>query len=198
MRRAGQLLADDPVQLLQFLHQIVFRVEAAGGVDEQIIRLARLRGGHSVMRHGRRVRAVSAGDDFHLEFLAPEFDLFDGRSAEGVAGGEQRRFIKIGGEMVGLTGLEEEIQRIFIEKGWKKGDSKAPFLALVVREKDSEKSEIILFTKFSVDKEEVNLALKQSGHGRIIKIAEVRAIDEIPVTGTGKVHYRVLEEKLQS
>ena len=33
MRRAGQLLADDAMQLLQFLHQIVFCVQPARCVD---------------------------------------------------------------------------------------------------------------------------------------------------------------------
>ena len=42
------------------------------------------------MRHGSGVRAVSAGDDFDFEAGAPEFELFDGGGAEGVARGEQR------------------------------------------------------------------------------------------------------------
>lgn len=115
-----------------------------------------------------------------------------------VLAGRASRFVKIGGEMVGLNGLEEEIQKIFVEKGWKKGDAKGPFLAVMVKHKEAEKPEIILLTKFFVDKEEVNLALKQSGHGRIAQISEVKAIDDIPVTATGKVHYSVLEEKIKS
>ena len=93
MRRARQLLADDAMQLLQFLHQIVLGVQASRRVNEQIIRLARLRGGDGIVRHGRRVRAVSAGDDFDFEPLAPQFDLLDGRRAKRVARGEQRGFV---------------------------------------------------------------------------------------------------------
>ena len=54
VRRAGQLLADDAMQLLQFLHQVVLGVQAARRVNEEVIRLARLRGGDGVVRHGRR------------------------------------------------------------------------------------------------------------------------------------------------
>ena len=69
---SGQLFADDPVQLLQFLHQVVFGVQASGGINEQVSRLARLGGGHGVVRDGGRVGAVSAGDDFDLEALRPK------------------------------------------------------------------------------------------------------------------------------
>ena len=73
MRRAGQLLADDAMQFLQFLHQVVLRVQTAGGINKQIIRLARLRGGDSVVRHRRRVRAISTGDDFNFQSRSPKF-----------------------------------------------------------------------------------------------------------------------------
>ena len=89
VRRAGNLLAHDAMQLLQFLHQVVFGVQAARRIDEQIIRLARLRGGDGVMRDGRGVGAVRAGDHCHFEPLAPEFDLLDGGGAKGVAGRQQ-------------------------------------------------------------------------------------------------------------
>ena len=92
MRRAGQLLADDAMQFLQLLHQVVLRVQSSRRVNEQVIRRARLRGGHGVVRDGRRVRAVSAGDDFDLQARAPQFQLLDRRRAKRVARGEQRGF----------------------------------------------------------------------------------------------------------
>jgi hypothetical protein len=44
VRRAGKLLADDAMQLLQFLHQIVLGVQPSRRVNEQVIRLAWLSG----------------------------------------------------------------------------------------------------------------------------------------------------------
>jgi len=70
----------------------VFGVQAARGVNEEVIRLARLRGGDCVVRHGRSVRAIRAGDDFDLKACAPEFELLDGGGAKGVARSEQRGF----------------------------------------------------------------------------------------------------------
>ena len=90
MRRAGQFLVHDAMQLLQFLHEIVLGVEAAGGVDEQVIGFAGLRGGDSVVRDGGGIGAVSAGDHRHVQALAPEFELLDGRGAKRVARGQQR------------------------------------------------------------------------------------------------------------
>ena len=72
VRRARELLADDAMQLVQFLHEIVLGVQAAGGVYEKVIRLARQRGGDGVVRHGRGVGTVGAGDDFDFEARAPE------------------------------------------------------------------------------------------------------------------------------
>lgn len=93
VRRPGQLLADDAMELEQFLHEVVLRVQAARRINEKIIRLACLRGGDSVVRHGGGVRAVRAGDDFDLEACAPKFELFNGGGAKGVARGEQRGFL---------------------------------------------------------------------------------------------------------
>jgi len=92
VRRAGQLLADDAVELVQLLHEVVLGVQAAGGVDEQVIRMAGLRGGDGIVRHGGGIRAIGAGDDLDLEAGAPELELLDGGGAEGVTRGEQHGF----------------------------------------------------------------------------------------------------------
>lgn len=109
--------------------------------------------------------------------------------------GRLKRFIKIGGEMVSLGGLEEELLRLAQEKKWATGHEEGPSLAVSVREKE-DKPQIVLFTTFSISKEDVNAVLKDSGYGRIAKIAEVRTVDQIPLTGAGKTHYRLLDETL--
>lgn len=115
-----------------------------------------------------------------------------------VLSGRISRFMKIGGEMISIGGLEDELLRLAHEKKWvsevKEG---AHPLAVAIDEKESEKPLIILFTTFPVDKEVVNLALRECGYGRLIKIADVRILEQIPVTGTGKIHYRALDEIVQ-
>lgn len=110
--------------------------------------------------------------------------------------GRLKRFVKIGGEMVSLGGLEEELVRLSQEKHWVKEDQDGPQLAIAVREKESEKPLIVLITTLDIDLEKVNQALKDSGYGRIVKISEVKKVKEIPLTGTGKTHYRLLDEML--
>ncbi|MBI2743660.1 MAG: AMP-binding protein [Chlamydiales bacterium] len=110
--------------------------------------------------------------------------------------GRLKRFVKIGGEMVSLGGLEEELLRLARDKSWGTKKGEGPSLAIAVRERESEKPTIVLFATFTIDKETVNGALKEGGFGKLVKIAEVRQLEEIPLTGTGKTHYRLLDEML--
>lgn len=109
--------------------------------------------------------------------------------------GRLKRFVKIGGEMVSLGGLEEELLRLAKEKQWA-SEQEGPPLAVSVREQQTDKPSIILFTTFPISKEDVNTALKDCGFGRLVKIAEVRTLEQIPLTGAGKTHYRLLDETL--
>jgi long-chain-fatty-acid--[acyl-carrier-protein] ligase len=111
-----------------------------------------------------------------------------------VLAGRMKRFVKIGGEMVSLSGLEEELLNIAKERNWSSQDQEGPPLAISVKEKDTDKPIIILFTTFSIGKDDINDILKGHGYGRIVKIGEVRQVDHIPLTGTGKTHYRLLDE----
>lgn len=106
--------------------------------------------------------------------------------------GRLKRFVKIGGEMVSLGALEKELEQCAQEKQWEKGSQEGPQLAITVREKSGEKPLIILFTTFDIDREEVNRVLKEKGFGRLAKISEVKRVVQIPLTGTGKIHYRLL------
>ena len=108
--------------------------------------------------------------------------------------GRLKRFVKIGGEMVSLGGLEEEILRIAYEKCWITAQEEGPALAISAQEKNVDKPIIILFTIFSITKEEINAALKECGVGRIVKIAQINVLEQIPLTGAGKTNYRLLDE----
>lgn len=132
-------------------------------------------------------RWYRSGDRGHI---APDGSL--------VLTGRLKRFAKIGGEMISLGGLEEEILKLALERKWLKElkDTNPP-LAVAVLEKESEKPLIVLFATFAVEKEEINHALRDLGYGRLIKIAEVRRIDQIPVTATGKIQLSALDELLK-
>ncbi len=111
-----------------------------------------------------------------------------------VLSGRLKRFVKIGGEMVSLGGLETELLRLAKEKNWHLSAPDGPTLAVTAREKQSDKPLIVLFTTFDVERDVVNAALQECGFGRIVKIAEVRRLEQIPLTGTGKTHYRLLDD----
>lgn len=111
-----------------------------------------------------------------------------------ILGGRLKRFVKVGGEMVSLNALEEELLVAARTHSWyEKGVQEGVPLAIGVNEA-LDRPAIVLFTTFPATREQVNGALRESGFGRIMKISEVRQIKEIPITGTGKIHYRKLNE----
>lgn len=113
-----------------------------------------------------------------------------------ILSGRLKRFIKIGGEMISLEAVEQELKKVAKQKHWVSSVDDKAILALIGFEKYEGKPYLVLFTTFTVNRDEINTVVRDSGFGRIVKIAEVQKLPEIPLTGTGKVHYRVLEEKL--
>lgn len=107
--------------------------------------------------------------------------------------GRLKRFVKVGGEMISLNALEEELMEIARKQEWIKEIIEGPTLAIGIDETPDRPS-IVLFTTFPVTRDQVNMALRESGFGRIMKITDVRQLKEVPITGTGKVHYRKLNE----
>lgn len=111
--------------------------------------------------------------------------------------GRLKRFIKVGPEMISLSAIEEALLHIAPHKGWPTSQE-GPTLAISAKEFEGEKPKIYLFTKFPVTAEEVNRALKETGFSNLIRISAVQQIEDIPVMGTGKVNYRVLEQRYLS
>jgi len=109
--------------------------------------------------------------------------------------GRLKRFVKIGGEMVSLVALEEELYLYAKGKGLIKGTEEEVQLTVGVKEGD--KPSLVLFTIFPLSKEEANEALKGSGFARIVKLAASYQINEIPMTGTGKVQLRRIQELIK-
>ncbi len=114
-----------------------------------------------------------------------------------ILSGRLKRFIKIAGEMVSLAGIEKDLLRLADQNRWAAArKNPGPPLAVAVAERNSDSPLIIVFATFEISKEMMNDALRAEGLGRIIKVAEVRLIEQIPLTGTGKIHYRALEEMI--
>ena len=56
-----------------------------------------------------------------------------------------------------------------------------------------EKTKLFLFSRFDVNSDDVNSALKDSGFSNLVKFSSVIKLPELPIMGTGKINYRLLE-----
>lgn len=111
--------------------------------------------------------------------------------------GRLKRFIKLGGEMISLSSIEDALLQMAPQKGWT-GLQEGPVLAICAREPENEKAKVYLFTKFPVTLEEVNKALRDAGFSNLVKVTAVQQIEDIPIMGTGKVNYRLLDQRYLS
>jgi len=111
-----------------------------------------------------------------------------------IISGRQKRFIKIGGEMISLAAIEDALLEAGHKKGWPISEER-PSLAICAKEDPGAKPRIYLFTDFDVSLDEVNAALREKGFSNLSKVSEVKKLDEIPIMGSGKIYYRVLESQ---
>lgn len=111
-----------------------------------------------------------------------------------VISGRLKRFVKIGGEMISLSAIEEALLNAGLKKGWKTA-GEGPAIAICAKEVAGEKTKIYMFSKFETNLDEVNQALKDSGFSNLGRISSVTVLPEIPILGTGKVNYRSLESQ---
>lgn len=111
--------------------------------------------------------------------------------------GRLKRFIKMGPEMVSLSAIEETLLHMAPEKGWPIS-KEGPTMAVCAKEEEGEKAKIYLFTKFPITVDEINKAMKEAGYSNLIRITAVQQVDDIPIMGTGKVNYRVLDSRYLS
>lgn len=109
-----------------------------------------------------------------------------------VISGRQKRFIKIGGEMLSLAAIEDALLQSAPNKKWPV-NTQGPTLAICGKEIPGEKPKIVLFSTFDTTVEEVNLVLREMGFSNLVKVVSVIKLSEIPIMGTGKIFYRELE-----
>lgn len=106
--------------------------------------------------------------------------------------GREKRFIKIGGEMISLGAIEEALTKWSVQSHELVED--APSLAIIAEERAGDKPRISLFSRFSTTVEEVNSALRAAGFSNLVKISDTYHLSYIPLMGSGKVNYRELKE----
>lgn len=108
-----------------------------------------------------------------------------------ILSGRLKRFIKVGGEMVSLAAIEDALQKTIGQKAGIKEEG--PILAVCAKEEAGEKTKIFVFTRFPTSIEELNHAVKEAGFSNLVKIFKFQQLAEIPLMGSGKIHYRALE-----
>ena len=103
--------------------------------------------------------------------------------------GRLKRFLKAGGEMISLPALEEPLANRFppTEEG--------PRVAVEGVETETGRR-IVLFTTELISLSEANAILQQEGFRGVMRLDEVRRLEQLPLLGTGKVDYKVLRAEL--
>ncbi|CAN5339515.1 hypothetical protein BH10PLA2_BH10PLA2_05090 [soil metagenome] len=104
--------------------------------------------------------------------------------------GRLKRFLKAGGEMISLPALEEPLATKFPPLNEK-------HRVAVEGIETNQGRRIALFTTESITTQEANALLEQAGLRGVLRLDEVRHVDEIPLLGTGKVDYKVLRAQLE-
>lgn len=108
--------------------------------------------------------------------------------------GRQKRFVKIGGEMISLSSIEDSLLKNFDPK--EVAAHEGPSLAISAKEdQNGDKSKIVLFSCFPTTTDFANRVLKEAGFSNLVRISSVVQLKEIPLMGTGKINYRVLESE---
>ena len=104
--------------------------------------------------------------------------------------GRLKRFVKIGGEMISLIALEQELIYFGEKEGLIEKEEKDPQLALLAKE--DERPHLILFSTFSISRERANQVFQDAGFPRIVKVHKVKQITKIPTNHMGKVQIQKL------
>lgn len=108
--------------------------------------------------------------------------------------GRMKRFVKVGGEMVSLLAIEDALLDASQGKKWPIRDE-GPTLAIIAKEYPGAKPAIILITTFDTTTEEINNTLSEGGFSHLVRVTNTITLEDIPIMGTGKINYRVLEEE---
>ena len=75
--------------------------------------------------------------------------------------------------------------------------TEGPIVAVCAKETEEGRPKLVLFTSTSLTKNEANMILKEAGFSNLVKIAEVKSLQGIPLMGSGKVDYRFLQTMIE-
>jgi long-chain-fatty-acid--[acyl-carrier-protein] ligase len=105
-----------------------------------------------------------------------------------IISGRLKRFIKIAGEMVSLTAVEEALQKRIPTY------DDTPSIAVVAKGSEGEaRPTLILLTSTDTTVEVANTILKEAGFPHLVAISKVVKLRELPVLGSGKTDYQELQ-----
>ena len=105
--------------------------------------------------------------------------------------GRLKRFIKIAGEMVSLTAIEEALQKQMPSY------DDAPSIAVLAKGTEGDaRPTLILFTSTATTAESANKILKDSGFPHLVAISNVVKLKDLPLLGSGKTDYQELKRML--
>src|SRR6185437_10565285 len=89
-----------PAHFLQLCHQVLLRVQAAGGINDHVIRSASFGSAESVEQYGRRIAARLGLDHLCSGPSTPNFKLLDRSGSECIRRAHQNR-LALASEEVG-------------------------------------------------------------------------------------------------
>ena len=102
--------------------------------------------------------------------------------------GRLKRFIKIAGEMVSLTAVEEALQKHIPSY------DDAPSIAVLARGAEGDgRPTLTLFTSSETTAEVANKILRESGFPHLVAISNVVKLKDLPLLGSGKTDYQSLK-----
>ncbi len=105
--------------------------------------------------------------------------------------GRLKRFIKIAGEMVSLTAVEEALQK------HTPSYDDAPSIAVLARGTEGDgRPTLTLFTSTQTTAESANKILRDSGFPHLVAISQVIKLKDLPLLGSGKTDYQALKGML--
>jgi long-chain-fatty-acid--[acyl-carrier-protein] ligase len=102
--------------------------------------------------------------------------------------GRLKRFIKIAGEMISLSAIEEALSATLASQ------AEEPSIAVLARGSEGDsRPQLIVFSALELTHERANDILRHSGFPHLVHISEVRKITAIPLLGSGKTNYQELK-----
>lgn len=102
--------------------------------------------------------------------------------------GRLKRFIKIAGEMVSLSAVEEALTKTL------SASSDEPSIAVLARGAEGEsRPQLVVFSAVELTCDRANEILHAAGFPHLVHISEVKKITAIPLLGSGKTNYQELK-----